>query len=451
MRLRRPTSAHPPSPPHSPAQASAAGNSGGRSHYYGWVVAGTLAVTETVSWGILFYAFSVFLVPMQRELGWSLSALTGAYSLALLASGLAAPAVGRWLDRHGPRALMTVGSVAGSLLLLAWAAVDDLRVFYLIWVGLGLAMAATLYEPAFATLAVWFDRDRRRAFLLLTVAAGFASTIFLPLAGWLVATLGWRRALVALAAILAGSTIVPHALLLRRRPRDLGLLPDGATTETQAASSGLHLSGTTLPAALRDPSFWWLTIAFFFDTFAVVAVGVHLIPYLTERGSDPAFAATATGLIGAAQVAARLLVTGLGGRMSQIRLTASLFAVEGGALVVLLLWSSAASVLIAVLLLGAGRGAVTLMRATVIADRYGPAHYGAISGMLAFLLTAARAAAPVGGGLAEVWLGGYRPVFWGLVGCSVVAVIAILASGQPRRGQASPPTRIDRPVTTQGR
>ena len=121
--------------------------------YYGWRIAGTLAFTETVSWGVLYYAFAVFVVPIQEEMGWSPTAITGAYSLGLLVSALAAPLVGRWLDRHGPRALMTLGSTLGTVLLLAWASVEDLWVFYLVWVGIGLAMAATLYEPAFAVLA----------------------------------------------------------------------------------------------------------------------------------------------------------------------------------------------------------------------------------------------------------------------------------------------------------
>src|SRR5918994_4392460 len=117
--------------------------------YYGWRIAGTLAFTETVSWGVLYYAFAVFLVPMQEEMGWSQTAITGAYSLGLLISGLAAPLVGRWLDRHGPRGLTTLGSIVGAALLLVWASVEDLLVFYLVWVGIGLAMEANLYEPAF--------------------------------------------------------------------------------------------------------------------------------------------------------------------------------------------------------------------------------------------------------------------------------------------------------------
>ena len=108
--------------------------------YYGWVMVAALAVTETVSWGVLYYAFSVFLVPMRSSLGWSDATLTGAYSLGLLVSGFAAPFVGRWIDRRGPRWLMTAGSLLGVALVLAWSQVGSVVVWYLIWAGMGLAM-----------------------------------------------------------------------------------------------------------------------------------------------------------------------------------------------------------------------------------------------------------------------------------------------------------------------
>lgn len=143
-----------------------------------WAIAWTLAVTELISWGILYYAFSALLVPIQEELGWSAGAITGAYSLSMLVSGLAAPLVGRWLDAHGPRGLMTGGSILGVLLVIAWSRVESLPGFYLVWVGIGLASAATLYEPAFTTIAQWFRHDRSRAMLLVTILGGFASGSF---------------------------------------------------------------------------------------------------------------------------------------------------------------------------------------------------------------------------------------------------------------------------------
>ncbi|MEA2529422.1 MAG: hypothetical protein QOG89_1066 [Thermomicrobiales bacterium] len=406
----------------------------GHRLYYGWVVAGTLAVTETVSWGVLYYAFSVLLVPMRDELGWSAATLTGAYSLSLLISGLAAPFVGRWLDRHGPRGLMTAGSVLGVLLVVAWSRVDDLALYYLVWAGIGLAMAATLYDPAFATITRWFERDRSRALLLVTVVAGFASTIALPFSSWLVERFVWRTALLILAAILAVATIPAHALLLRRRPEDLGLRPDGAPLpkDQEIAASAIVLDGVPVRDALRDPAFRWLTVAFFLETFSAVAATVHLIPYLTERGDGARFAAAAIGLIGAAQVGARVLATIFGGRLSQVALTALVFALQGVALVVLMGWQTRAGVLTAVLLLGAGRGVVTLMRPGLVAEFYGRANFGAISGMLSFFLTGARALAPVGTGVAYTLAGGYPPVLWGMATVSVLAAAAMVRVGQQR-------------------
>src|SRR6266511_3415372 len=123
----------------------------GRKLYYGWVLVATLGVTETISWGILYYAFTVYLAPMEAEQGWSRGDITGAFSLGLLLAGLAAIPVGRWLDRNGPRLLMTVGSIAGTLLVVAWSGVTNLPQLYLVWAAIGLAMSATLYDPAFAT------------------------------------------------------------------------------------------------------------------------------------------------------------------------------------------------------------------------------------------------------------------------------------------------------------
>ena len=148
-----------------------------------WGIVGALSITETISWGILYYAFAVFLLPMQRELGYSAAQLTGAFSLALLVSAVAGIAVGRHLDRHSPRTVMTAGSVAGVLLVLAWSQVHGLLAFYALWIGIGVVMAAVLYEPAFTVLAKWFPRsaERRRAMTAMTLV-GRARQLHLPAA-----------------------------------------------------------------------------------------------------------------------------------------------------------------------------------------------------------------------------------------------------------------------------
>ena len=125
-----------------------------RGVYYGWVILLTLSFTEVTSWGILYYAFSVFLTPMQDELGWSIAQMTGAYSAAILVSGLAAIPVGRWLDRHGPRLLMTAGSIAATLLVVAWSQVESLVLFYVVWIGIGVTLATGVGFAAFVMSSV---------------------------------------------------------------------------------------------------------------------------------------------------------------------------------------------------------------------------------------------------------------------------------------------------------
>jgi MFS family permease len=404
--------------------------------YYGWVLVFTLALTETTSWGILYYAFSVFLTPMQAELGWSRADLTGAFSVALLLSGLAGIPVGHWLDRHGPRLLMTLGSCAASLLVLAWAEVDSLAQFYLIWGGIGLTLAAVLYEPAFFVVATWFDRQRGRALTVLTFLAGFASIIYLPLAGWLVERQGWREALYSLAVVLAAGTIPFHAIVLRRRPEDLGLTPDGRhSLPSQDRIDGVVAPGVSMHLALRNAAFWWLSVAFFLSQLATAAIAVHLVPYLIDHGYEPGFAAVTTGLIGVMALPGRLIFTPLGDRLPRPHVTACLFLVQTIALLVLLLSHSIAGVYGFVILFGMGFGAMTPARAALVADLYGAAHYGEINGVLSLFVTGSRAFAPVGAGALYDRLGSYDPMLWGLVVASAIATAAVLLV---RRDEPSP-------------
>ena len=394
--------------------------------FYGWTILLALSWTELTSWGILYYGFSVFVAPLGAELGWSSVAINGAFSVSLLCSGIAAVWIGRLVDRLGPRPIMTAGSIGAALLLLAWAAVGNLAAFYLIWVGLGVAMAATLYEPAFVAVAIWFVTTRTRALTILTFVAGLASVIYIPLIAWLIGRLGWRGALVALAAILAVATIPPHALLLRRRPQDLGLLPDGVAGTPQGGAEASAVPGASVRDATHSGSFRWLTTGFCLALFANVAVTVHLIPFLIARGYGAGFAATAAGLVGIMALPGRLIFTPLGGLWPRRYVTAAIFALQAIALAVLLIVRSEAGVFAFVALFGAGFGAITPARASLVAELYGARHYGSIAGILAFFVTGARALAPVSAGFLYTVGGRYEPVFWALVAVALLATAAIL-------------------------
>jgi len=404
-----------------------------RPIYYGWMMLVAVSLGQITSWGVLFYSFAVFLTPMQEELGWSVAQLTGGYSLALLVSAVAALPVGRWLDRHGPRALMTAGSIAAALLVAGWATADSLLVYYLIWLGIGVVMAAVLYEPAFHMVANWFRRLRGRALTVLTVIAGLASVIYIPLASWLVGQFGWRDALLILAAILALGTVPIHALLLRHSPADMGLEPDGGPGAAGEATMMTSERSLTREEAFRHPGFWWLAAAFFLANLGTMAVTVYLIPYLISEGYSRSFAAGAAGAVGLLAMPGRVVLTPLGDVIDRRYVTALIFGMQALAVALLLANQSRAGVIAFVILFGAGFGAITPARAALVAEGYGPAHYGSINGVIAFCMTFARAIAPVGAGLLYGWFGGYATVLWVVAAFSAVAIFAALLARPPER------------------
>ena len=389
-----------------------------------------LGFTETVSWGVLVYSFSALIQPTTLELGWSRAEISGALSLMIVVSGVAGLAVGRWLDEHGPRALMTVGSIAAVPLVIAWSQARDLFSFYLIWFGIGIVFAMLNYGPAFATIIVWFRRDRSRALMVVTLIAGFSSTIFVPLTAWLASVQGWRQALVTLAIILAVFTIAPHALLLRRRPADLGLGVDGDPPDghPDAPTVAPELSHS-FREALRHPTFPWLALAF--ALFALgVGVPVHLVAYLGDHGYSLVFAAGATGGIGAAQVLGRLLFGPLERRLAPRTVSLLVYTGQPLALLILLLIPGEVGVVLFVVLFGAARGMETLLRSTIIAGLYGPRRIASIAAVLTFATTLTQAISPVSLGAVYDSVKSYVPGFWALIVLSCVAAVAVYLGDQ---------------------
>ncbi len=400
--------------------------------YFGWYLAVTLAVTETISWGIIYYAFSVFLTPMEHELGWSRAELTGGFSLMWLVTGMMAFPVGAWIDKHGPRALMTAGSIGASLLVVAWSQVTTLSAFYLIWIGLGVCAAAVLYEPAFAVIAQWFHRRRSTALAVVTFAAGLASTIFLPLSDALLRGFGWRTAVLLLGLFLASTTIPLHALRLRRRPADFGLQPDGVPHTADALPSALR--GVSLRTALHGRAFWLLTLAFGLISVSAAAIRVHFIPFLMGAGIDSSTAAFATGAIGIMQVVGRIVFAPLDQRFSTRIIMIGVFALHILALSILLFGQSIILIGVFILIFGAAQGAVTLSRPSIVAELYGVSHYGRISSIMALFLTLTSTAAPLIASLLYEGADSYTPVLWMVVIFAGIATGVVILAGRERGG-----------------
>jgi MFS family permease len=322
---------------------------------------------------------------------------------------------------------MSAGSIAAVLLVVAWSQVTSLLQFYMLWALIGLTMATVLYEPAFVVVTAWFERKRTRAMMIVTLMAGLASTIFFPIEAWLISVQGWRPALLTLAAFLAVTTILPHAILLRRRPEDIGQHLDGDPEIHRAQGGGAPIRKLSVTAALKQSSFRWLALAFSLNSVVSIGVYTHLIAYFHDRGYEATLAATVSGLVGAMQVVGRIVLGVLGDRVPLRVNAAVVLALQPAALLALLLIGGLPSLVIFVVLFGASRGAVTLVRPSFVADIYGRERYGTIAGALAAFVTIATALAPISAGTAYDFFGGYDPLFWSFVVLSSISAgVALL-------------------------
>ena len=406
-------------------------------------MAWALAVTQTVGYGVLFYTFTVMTVPMESELGFSRTQTSMAFSIGLMLSGLAAAPIGRWVDVRGARGLMSLGSALGALLVFAWSHVGDLTSLVMVQAGIGVVMAAVLYDVAFTVIAKAFSRNRMRAMLIVTMVAGLASTIFVPLGTWLVEAYGWREALRVLAAVLAFTTVPLHYFALRERAlRGTTEVSPGQRGKSHSASGGTPPVATAPSSvensreasvdtrtALRSGSFWWVAGAFTLDRLAIVAIAAHSVPLLLERGYPSGAVAATVGAIGVMQVAGRLLFAPAAGRRSLRRLTALTFGVRAVALMVLLSLDGTLALWLFAACFGAANGASTLARAGLVAETFGTANYGAINGSMSLLIATVQTVSPLAVGALRMSTGSYTVPLYLLVAVSLLAALAVSRSG----------------------
>jgi MFS family permease len=392
-----------------------------------WGAVFALGVTQITAWGSIYYSFALLMEPLQAALGASKSAVVGAFSLALLASGLLSPLVGRVIDQHGGRWIMAAGSALGGIGLCTLAYVTTLTELYVVWAILGVAMAATLYDPAFAVLTQSFRSNYRRAITALTLFGGFASTVFWPVTALLIGKFGWREAMLML-GILQFVVCVPlHFFVLQRRPR--------ASVEVKEDGR----ESTSLRDVLRDRVFYLLGLAFTANALVFSAMSVHMLAMLEVKGLTPVHAALVGAMVGPMQVLGRIVEMLFERRVSPssvgviamglLPISLGVFLVADGTLALLALFA---------LMYGAGNGVMTIVRGTIPVELYGRTHYGAVNGAMAAPVFISKALGPVVAALAWSLFGGYDGVLKASVAIGACSLIFFLAAMKMRASSRPP-------------
>jgi len=394
---------------------------------------GWLSLGQLISWGSVFYGFALVMEPVERDLGLTRAQSSLAFSLAMLAEGAGAWTVGRWIDRGHERAVMTGGSVLVGLCMAAHGLVQGLVGFCAVWIGLGLAMAGTLYTPAFAVVTRRFPHDFRRAIITLTFLGGLASTAFIPLIAWLVRDFGWRHAVWAIAVLHLAVCVPLHWKVLSPHARRSvsALPPEGASPALGRSGGGRlrHAESTPLSQHLRSAPFLLVAV------FALLLMGVtaalppHMVSLLREAGLSEAWAIAVPASIGVVQVFGRLLLYFFEHRFDlhlANRLIPCLIPLGIGAL--LIGHGHAPAALLFVLLYGMGNGMLTIVKGTAIAQYVSREHVATLNGAMGLPNAIARAVAPLMLGVLWSRESGYSAGLWVLMAASVVAVAALIGA-----------------------
>lgn len=367
-----------------------------------------LGATQVIGYGTLYYAYAIAAPAIAREFGASLTSLYALFSAGLLAGGLAAPKLGAWMDRFGAPRVMAAGSVAVVLLVAGLAAAPNLAVFGACIVAIEVVSVAVLYDAAFATLAFFGRAEARRAITHLTLIAGFASTVFWPLTGWLVEAIGWRGTYAAFAALHA-LVALPLHLWIAATPRDG--VAGGAVAATRPGF------GPPLAGAEARLAFWAVAASFALSGVLLAGLTVHLVPVLQALGLGAAATLLAM-LMGPAQVLIRLVDALFWRGLHPLTVAVVSAAALPAAIVVLLVVPHPvmAGAAFAVLF-GLGAGLSSIVRGSVPLTLFGAAGYGARLGQLAAVRTLLGAGAPF---LFAAGLEGVGPV---------AALVAALGTG----------------------
>ena len=377
-----------------------------------------LSLPQLITWGSVFYTFSLLMTPLEAELGMTRAESSLAFSLALLAEGLMAYGVGRWIDAGRERWVMTLGSLWIGVGLVGHSFVTTVAGFYAAWIWLGLGTAATFYTPAFAVVTRRFPQDFRRAIITLTFLGGLASTVFIPLFAWWMDLWGWRQALWALAALQFFICAPLHAWLLQGAPRKV--LESAAHDAVQPASVREHL---------RRAPFWLLALFMVLSMSVTSALPAHMIALLQESGLSPAWVIAIPAAIGVIQVLGRLVLF-VFERYWDVHAANRWIPtlIPAGVLALLIGGLSPIASLVFVVLYGLGNGMNTIVKGTAMAQYVSRQHVGQLNGLLGMPIALARAAAPLTLGLLWSPEHGYTLALWWLLLASLLGTAALWAA-----------------------
>lgn len=372
-----------------------------------------LGLTQIIGYGSLYYSFSILAPGMARDLNWSSEWIFGALSAALLIGGLAAPTMGKWIDRFGAGRIMTAGSAIAAAALVACAFAPGKIAFVVALIALETASNLVQYGAAFALLVQIRPKVAQRSITYLTLIAGFASTIFWPITTALNAHMSWQNVYLVFAALNVAVCLPIHAWL------------SSSVTKSRNGKAGepaKHVEPSLAPS-IRTPAFVLMVTGFALESFVNAALLVHMVPVLTGLGLG-AMAVMVGTLFGPSQVLSRFINMVFGGGLSQLTLALISAVLLPAALAILIVTApSVPGALVFAVVFGLGSGLSSIVQGTLPLALFGSEGYGKRQGQVLAIRLIVSSTAPFVLALMMENVG----VSWSLTVAAIVGAIAVVA------------------------
>lgn len=416
----------------------------GRTFYYGWyiVVAGVLASMLTS--GIQAYGLGTFVRPMTDELGWSRTDISLGQTLSTATSGILGLFIGGLIDRRGGRMVMVIGAVVGGAGFAALGLVHELWQYYLVK-SVILTVGITLAGPMIVNISIsnWFVQRRGRAIAIAAMGLSVGAFTVPTIAAWLIEHIGWRAAWMVF-GVTVWVVMIPAAwILIRRRPEDHGLRPDGDWVPTRAGSAlnqrraQVDMLEWTRAEAMRTSTLWSLILTFGLASMGVGALLLHLVPYLVDSGFTGKQAAFAFSMIGLSGLISKPFWGLIVERVPTKFVAAAEFVLLAVGIVLVMVSPNLGTVAVAIFIFGVGVGGTLTVQETVWADYYGRRTIGTVRSVGRPFTIVFSAGGPVGAGLAYDLGGSYEVAFVVFVAAYLIAAVLVLFTPEPRHPRAS--------------